>query len=375
MAKPPKQTYLFHPLELSFVGHSNAGKTTLVTKVLQALNHDHAIGYVKHDAHAFTMDREGKDTHRAWESGAHQVFIADSTHSATIARGQQDPIRQRTSMLDCDYVIVEGYKNSMMDKIVVIDKDQTILPFVADGTVDNVVAFVGSTMSPTTQLPIARPYFHRDDIDGVAAFVTEQFRSKTAARPLYGLVLSGGHSTRMQQDKSLLCYHDRPQAEHCYSLLDAHCERVFVSTRPGQWDDATMAHLPQLHDRLVGMGPLSGILTAMTTYPLAAWLVLACDLPFVSADTLSNLITGRNPYKMATSYLSASDSLPEPLCTIYESKAVVPLLQGIALGWRCPRNILCELPISALTLTDRRALNNINTKDECLQTLQVMSER
>lgn len=375
MTKPPKQTYQFHPLELSFVGHSNSGKTTLITRVIKVLTQNHTIGYVKHDAHAFSMDVEGKDTYRAWESGAQHVFIADGEHTARIEQGTQNPIRQRTSMLDSDFVIVEGYKKSKMNKIVVIDKEQTILRLVADGTIDNIVAFVGLDEAFGNSLPSECPYFHRDDVDQIAAFVSEQFHLMAAARPLYGLVLAGGYSTRMQQDKGLITYHDVPQADHCHHLLERHCQEVFVSTRSGQWNDSGLEHLPQLHDRFIGIGPMSGILTAMTTHPFATWVVLACDLPFVKTDTIGDLIAARNPYRMATSYLSASDSLPEPLCTIYEPKVLVRLLEGLALGCRCPRKILCELPIKTLTLKDERALDNINSKDDLLSTLLTVREQ
>ncbi len=349
---------MFHPFEIAFVGYSNAGKTTLITKVIQELAKEHTVGYIKHDAHTFTMDHKGKDTHRAWKSGAYEVFITDKDHSARLARGKLHTIRQKTEMIDCDCVIVEGRKNSSIKKIVVVDEQKAILPLVTDGTIDNICAFVGPFEKMESQ-----PYFHRDDIEGIVAFIRKHFHKKIDAVPLYGLVLSGGYSTRMQSDKSLLNYHGKPQTEYCYHLLKDHCEHVFVSTRQGQWDDNTFAHLPKLYDRFLEMGPLSGILTAMTTHPEAAWVVLACDLPNVTAETLSTLITGRNPLKMATAY----HTIPEPLCAIYEPKSVIRLLEALAIGWYCPRKVLANIPIKTLTLNDSQALANINTKEEYQQ--------
>lgn len=339
------EVHVFHPFELAFVGHSNVGKTTLITKILQALTPKYRVGYVKHDSHSFTMDHEGKDTYRAWEAGASQVLINDCNHAAMLSREHQT-----TGMIDCDFVFVEGYKNSSMDKVVMGDETMTL---------DNVVAFVGTKKRPS----LDRPYFHRDDVEGLVAFLLKHFQSRA---PLYGLVLSGGFSTRMQRDKGLLNYHGKPQADHCYHLLLDHCEKVYVSTRQDQWDDNTLTHLPQLHDRFLNMGPLSGILTAMTTYPHAAWIVLACDLPFVTEAVLSNLVAKRNPFKMATAYLK---TFPEPLCSIYEPKSVIRLLEAVATGCYCPKKVLANIPIQELALPDLRALDNINTKAEYSEVL------
>ena len=50
---------LFNPMELAFCGFSGSGKTTLLTKLIQSFAHDYQVGYVKHDAHNFDMDKEG----------------------------------------------------------------------------------------------------------------------------------------------------------------------------------------------------------------------------------------------------------------------------------------------------------------------------
>ena len=61
---------LFHPFELAICGFKNSGKTTLAERLIGALAAEFRVGYVKHDGHAFAMDREGKDTQRAAAAGA-----------------------------------------------------------------------------------------------------------------------------------------------------------------------------------------------------------------------------------------------------------------------------------------------------------------
>ena len=61
-----KEAYLFNPFEIAFCGYSETGKTTLITSLLKELSPQHKIGYVKHDAHKFQIDYEGKDTYKAY---------------------------------------------------------------------------------------------------------------------------------------------------------------------------------------------------------------------------------------------------------------------------------------------------------------------
>ena len=48
----------------------------------------------------------------------------------------------------------------------------------------------------------------------------------SGAPPLFGLVLAGGRSTRMRQDKAALSYGGRTQLERAMALLTPHVERA-----------------------------------------------------------------------------------------------------------------------------------------------------
>jgi molybdopterin-guanine dinucleotide biosynthesis protein A len=181
---------------------------------------------------------------------------------------------------------------------------------------------------------------------------------------LFGLVLAGGASTRMRTDKAALQYHGQPQLRWAFELASQVCAATFVSVRPDQRDDATRASFPQIVDRQPGIGPIAGISAALLEHPKAAWLVLACDLPFLTERTLQHLIAHRDPHKIATAYRSAHDGLPEPLCAIWEPAAREPLLADIATGKQCPRKFLINSNAALLDLPERQALDNVNTVEE-----------
>ena len=136
---------------------------------------------------------------------------------------------------------------------------------------------------------------------------------------LYGLVLAGGKSTRMKMDKSVLHYHGMTQIEFAIQLLQKYCDKVYVSNRKDQQEMQGHETAQQIHDQpeFSNMGPIGGILSAMTEYPDVPWLILACDLPFVTPEVLQTLIEKRDRSKIAMAYISSSDNLPEPLCAIW----------------------------------------------------------
>jgi len=181
---------------------------------------------------------------------------------------------------------------------------------------------------------------------------------------LFGLVLAGGASTRMRTDKAALQYHGQPQLHWAFELAMKVCTASFVSVRPDQRDDATRASFPQIVDRQPGIGPIAGISAALLEHPKAAWLVLACDLPFLTERTLQHLIAQRDQHKIATAYRSAHDGLPEPLCAIWEPAAREPLLAYIATGKQCPRKFLINSNTALLDLPEQQALDNVNTVEE-----------
>jgi molybdopterin-guanine dinucleotide biosynthesis protein A len=168
----------------------------------------------------------------------------------------------------------------------------------------------------------------------------------------------------MQRDKAGLVYHDKSQLQWTYELLLQHCSAVFVSVRPDQRLEPTRAAHPQIVDRQPGIGPIAGISAALLEHPKVAWLVVACDLPFVDAGTLAALIADRDPSRLATAYRSSHDGLPEPLCAIWEPASRESLAAHVASGQRCPRKFLINADTRLLELPDAIALDNVNTAAE-----------
>ncbi|MGH8259756.1 MAG: NTP transferase domain-containing protein, partial [Steroidobacteraceae bacterium] len=133
---------------------------------------------------------------------------------------------------------------------------------------------------------------------------------------------------------------------------------------PDQTADPLRARFPQIVDTGEAAGPIAGILAAQAQHPEAAWLVLACDLPFLDGQTLEHLLRSRHPDRLATAYRSSHDGLPEPLCAIYEPASREAIRAYVASGRDCPRKFLIQADTALLDQPDPRALDNVNTPAE-----------
>jgi len=193
------------------------------------------------------------------------------------------------------------------------------------------------------------------------------------APPIFALVLAGGHSKRMQRDKAVLEYHGRSQLEWAVAFVRPHVQRAFVSVRSDQINDPVRARFDQIVDTEQGLGPIAGVMAAQAKYPDVAWLVLACDLPFLDEGTLTTLIAARQPQRLATAFRSSHDVLPEPLCAIYEPGSREAILAHVASGKTCPRKFLINSDVQLLDEPNPHALDNVNTPIEYNSAVNTLS--
>lgn len=186
----------------------------------------------------------------------------------------------------------------------------------------------------------------------------------TVAHDIFGLVLSGGRSTRMGSDKGSVVYHGMPQREFLFQCLKKYCTQVYTSCYAGQ---IVAPELNPLEDQFEMKSPINGILSAFEKHPDVAWLVVAVDMPYVDESVLEQLITARNRKKAATCFYNEKEKFPEPLLTLWEAKAFPLLLEFTAKGKISPKDFLNGSDVELIIPANPGILININDKEEYLK--------
>ncbi|WP_223558549.1 NTP transferase domain-containing protein [Chryseobacterium lathyri] len=188
---------------------------------------------------------------------------------------------------------------------------------------------------------------------------------------LNGLILAGGKSQRMGNPKDKINWHGKEQRYFAADLLAPFCEEVFISCRQDQLENSDTDY-KALTDTFLNMGPFGGILSALRSQRDKAWLVVACDLPLLDKKSLEFLIENRNTEKVATTYESPFDGLPEPLITIWEPKSYPLLLNFLGSGNTCPRKVLINSDTLILKPGNPEALMNVNTPEDMAKAKEIL---
>lgn len=181
---------------------------------------------------------------------------------------------------------------------------------------------------------------------------------KKSIPKLYGLILAGGQSKRMGQDKSAIVYREMPHAEYCFGLLSQHCESVFMSLSPRS--RMSLIKFPHFVDASENLGPMAGIVAAMTHDPTTAWLVIATDFPRIDHQMIQDLVSRRMPELDATAFESINPGDPEPLFCIYEPSIRDDMERAFSVRELSPKAVLKRSSIRIIEPKDPALMVNAN---------------
>lgn len=137
-----------------------------------------------------------------------------------------------------------------------------------------------------------------------------------------GIVLCGGRSTRMGQDKASLLVGDETFLMRVVRLVGEVADEVIVVTRADQAIPGLPAQV--VHDEADGLGPLAGIAAGLGASTSDVNVVVACDMPLIRPAVLRRLLELRGEADLC---LAVVDGRPSPLCAVYRQPVA-----GVARG-------------------------------------------
>jgi len=178
-----------------------------------------------------------------------------------------------------------------------------------------------------------------------------------------GYLLVGGRSSRMGRDKALLPFHGAPLARSVAGLVERAAGSAVLVGRP---ELAAAVGYPAIPDRYPGEGPLGGILTALA-HSTAGWnLVVACDMPSLSAEFLAALLDAAARAGADALLPVGPGGRPEPLCAVYHRRACQPIGRAFARGIRKILAAVEEAGIEARLwpVSEAGVFQNVNTPED-----------
>lgn len=274
-----------------------------------------------------------------------------------------------------DLALVNGNHYPAEQQIVFIDAKKAGTLERRAAQLTNIAAIVKTNMEDTIpdwlkEKAVDVPVFELDEVDNILKNIIIK-TAATRATPLKALLLIGGKSSRMGQDKSSLIYRgEQTEAERITNICQELGLEVFHSVQQVE----EHAKVPQIADRFLGLGPMGAIASAFLYEPETAWLVLACDLPLLEKSDIEALIEQRDQRKFATAIQGIDQVFPEPLIAIYEPRAYERLLRFLSLGYACPRKLLINSDIATSLAKNENVIANANTPAERQRILEILAK-
>jgi molybdopterin-guanine dinucleotide biosynthesis protein A len=187
-------------------------------------------------------------------------------------------------------------------------------------------------------------------------------------RALSTIVLAGGHSHRLGQDKALLPWRGRTLIEYIVSQLKAISDDVLVITGP-QVRYGDLLDVPIFADNIKDVGPMGGLYTGLTHARYDYSFVAACDMPLLSRaviDLLREELDGS-----AWAIVPKIADYRVPTLAIYHKKSLSVIERLLAQGRTSLQELLDAIPTKIISEQNLRQIDpalrsffNLNTPED-----------
>jgi molybdopterin-guanine dinucleotide biosynthesis protein A len=132
-----------------------------------------------------------------------------------------------------------------------------------------------------------------------------------------GIILSGGRSSRMGENKSLMKVGSKTVIEYVTDLMKNLFSKVILITNDP--DDYSFLGLNMYKDIYFRMGPLAGIHSGLTHSTSNKNFFLSCDMPFMTADMIKYLAEYKTSKPIT---IAKADGFIQQLCGLYDKSCL-----------------------------------------------------
>lgn len=182
------------------------------------------------------------------------------------------------------------------------------------------------------------------------------------------ILLAGGKSTRMGQDKGLLMLQGKPMVQHILEVVaPLPCPIIIIANQPAY----QAFNYPVFADIIPDCGPMGGIYTGLVHSERDHNLVLACDMPSVQLDAIQHLTARHSENHGVT--VGAIAARLEPLFAVYSKNCLPSLEDALHNGaYKMQDYLNCAAPgVQTINLEAwQESLRNVNTTSDLQQTIK-----
>jgi molybdopterin-guanine dinucleotide biosynthesis protein A len=174
------------------------------------------------------------------------------------------------------------------------------------------------------------------------------------------LLLAGGESRRMGRSKALLEVEETTLIEWLAERLAPGFEELRVAARDASQLPAGLR--PRLvTDARPGAGPLGGIEAGLAVARYPTVVVVACDMPYVTAELTGRLVDAAQGHDAAVPRVGER---VEPACAAYRRSAAASITAALEAGDLKVADALGGLDVAWLEDEEPALFTNLNTPED-----------
>ena len=205
------------------------------------------------------------------------------------------------------------------------------------------------------------------------------------------IILCGGRSRRMGQDKGLMVFKKKPLIIHLLETLQDIVDEITVVFRDNEqlnsykklinkYLSPNQHHAPSLRlavDFEKDQGPLVGLITGLSLIKADGALVLPCDSPFVSQQFISNMFNFNEEYKPGEDNQKTKchatiptwpDGSVEPLHAYYHKDCIPFMEKQLKTGYKDVKSVLNTINVNYINVEvldpERISFTNLNRPED-----------
>ncbi|NCA87037.1 MAG: hypothetical protein EOM83_15990 [Clostridia bacterium] len=212
-------------------------------------------------------------------------------------------------------------------------------------------------------------------------------------KEITGILLAGGKSSRMSQEKGLVLLYGKPLVTYALEAFAPWCTEILISSNSHAYDHLGCRVVP---DIIANSGPMGGIYSCMlqsqseekdakaspqsskNTERNKEWFfVLSCDMPRITSKTVAHIISLSGDAEITVPWHGGEHY--EPLCAVY-SRRLLPLMESYIHegNFKIP-DLIKQVNTRRILIPDDPVLNeadfyNVNTRRELNELEKVMSD-
>lgn len=193
-----------------------------------------------------------------------------------------------------------------------------------------------------------------------------QIQNPKSKIDITAIVLAGGRSSRMGEDKALISLQGVPLLQRVCGIAASCADTVYVVTPwPERYQHLDLPNCQFIRECPHSQGPLVGFAQGLTQVDTEWMLLLACDLPKLQVEVLQDWIAKLDSVDDdAIAALAHHPQGWEVLCGFYRRRCLPQLLEFINQGGRSFQKWLQNYPVQTLPLSDPNILFNCNTPED-----------